>query len=1033
MHLPAARESSAAARPSAAFWLQLILLVVAGFGLPVPAARAELVVLNGGSGGGHNGQPAVFRFDDATGARVGVFGYESEAFYSMTLTSGDEICVNSNILGDHQIYRFNPNGTFVGAVGSAPAGHFSGMLRGRDGNLYSLMQVSDFSYQPGPWQIVRFDRPTPTVLVPSGRGGMTAPVTMVLGPDGRLYVADTAAGILRFDAATGAFVDVFVPNGRGGMPRPTRLAFGADGRLYVSSDTGNAVYRFDAATGAFVDVFVTPGSGGLSNPCGLAFGPDGNLCVVSRGTKQVLRFHGATGNYQNVAAAHSELLSPVDVAFTRPRTESVWFDDSVPAGAITNAPWIWSAQSPAPFSGTQSHRSATGSGVREHSFNFAADRLQVGAGDSVFFHVYLENHQYGAGEIMVSWGDGQGWEHRVYWGSDAISYGQNGTAGRRYMGTLPRTGWTRLEIPAEVLGLAGRSVQGMSFAADNVTAAWDRIGKTTRATAAPASDTQPPFVAISEPGAGATVSGMMSIVANGGDNIGVTRVEFFLDGDDRTVLVDHPPSPWRTAWDTRAFSNGTHTLKVVVRDAAGNHATDTRTITVHNTDDVTYPTITLTSPTNNSTVSGDVAVQAQASDNVGVERVEFEANGTLIGADNTAPYSVTWNSRSLPDGNYTLVARANDAAGNINAVTAAITVANAAPPPSSTGSSEIVWVEDGLPAGAWGGGSGGDGWNWVTANPAPFSGTRAHQSSNSTGLHDHGFNGASQPLAVQSGEQLMVYVYLDPANTPRSIMVSWMDGTSWDHRAYWGADAIPYGTPNTPGRFRAGDLPAAGGWVRLTVPAAAVALEGRQISGMSFILSNGRATWDRAGKIAAGSTPPPPPPPPGGTTPDVTIWMEGNIPVGASPSAMGGDAWTWNSNPSPSSPSGLRVHQSAPNAGYHEHSFNFAWYPLAIATGDSIFVYVLLDPARPPREIILSWCDGSNWEHRAYWGENVVGFGTNNTPSRRYMGPIPSTGGWVQLQIPASQVGLEGRSIHGMAFGLVDGQASWDTMGKVTP
>jgi hypothetical protein len=45
--------------------------------------------------------------------------------------------------------------------------------------------------------------------------------------------------------------------------------------------------------------------------------------------------------------------------------------------------------------------------------------------------------------------------------------------------------------------------------------------------------------------------------------------------------------------------------------------------------DSTSPTISLSSPANNATVSGTVSVTATASDNVGVTKVEFFVNGTL--------------------------------------------------------------------------------------------------------------------------------------------------------------------------------------------------------------------------------------------------------------------------------------------------------------------------------------------------------------------------------------------------------------------
>jgi hypothetical protein len=92
---------------------------------------------------------------------------------------------------------------------------------------------------------------------------------------------------------------------------------------------------------------------------------------------------------------------------------------------------------------------------------------------------------------------------------------------------------------------------------------------------------------------------------------------------------------------------------------------------------------------------------------------------------------------------------------------------------------------------------------------------------------------------------------------------------------------------------------------------------------------------------------------------------------------------------------------------------------------------VYLDPASPPREIFLSWNNGS-WEHRAYWGENLIAYGTANTASRRYVGPLPATGQWVRLEIPASQVGLEGTAVTGMSFTLYDGRVTWDTAGRNT-
>jgi hypothetical protein len=75
------------------------------------------------------------------------------------------------------------------------------------------------------------------------------------------------------------------------------------------------------------------------------------------------------------------------------------------------------------------------------------------------------------------------------------------------------------------------------------------------------------------------------------------------------------------------------------------------------------PTVTLTSP--GSPVSGTVTLMADASDNQGVVTVRFLVDGTVIGSDSTAPYTVDWVTTTASNGDVTLTAEAEDAVGNI--------------------------------------------------------------------------------------------------------------------------------------------------------------------------------------------------------------------------------------------------------------------------------------------------------------------------------------------------------------------------------
>lgn len=81
--------------------------------------------------------------------------------------------------------------------------------------------------------------------------------------------------------------------------------------------------------------------------------------------------------------------------------------------------------------------------------------------------------------------------------------------------------------------------------------------------------------------------------------------------------------------------------------------------------DGTAPSVSLTSPADGSTVSGTVNLAATASDDIGIARVEFLRDGTLLGSDPTSPYAYAWDSRTTSDGAHVLQARAVDLVDNV--------------------------------------------------------------------------------------------------------------------------------------------------------------------------------------------------------------------------------------------------------------------------------------------------------------------------------------------------------------------------------
>ena len=67
--------------------------------------------------------------------------------------------------------------------------------------------------------------------------------------------------------------------------------------MFVSDFKTSSVLRYNADTGAFFDVFVQPRSGGLDGPWGTAFGLDHNFYVASERTNSVLVYDGSTGAF----------------------------------------------------------------------------------------------------------------------------------------------------------------------------------------------------------------------------------------------------------------------------------------------------------------------------------------------------------------------------------------------------------------------------------------------------------------------------------------------------------------------------------------------------------------------------------------------------------------------------------------------------------------------------------------------------------------------------------------------------------------
>ena len=146
------------------------------------------------------------------------------------------------------------------------------------------------------------------------------------------------------------------------------------------------------------------------------------------------------------------------------------------------------------------------------------------------------------------------------------------------------------------------------------------------------------------------------------DNVGVVGYYVYLNG---------APLATTTATSfahTGLTAGATYSYRVSAFDAVPNHSAWTAAPVAVTTPvpDTSAPSVSITSPAANATVSGTITVTASATDNVGVVGVQFKYNGMNLGPeDRGVPFAATAYTKSVPNGFYTLTAVARDAAGNM--------------------------------------------------------------------------------------------------------------------------------------------------------------------------------------------------------------------------------------------------------------------------------------------------------------------------------------------------------------------------------
>ncbi len=192
-------------------------------------------------------------------------------------------------------------------------------------------------------------------------------------------------------------------------------------------------------------------------------------------------------------------------------------------------------------------------------------------------------------------------------------------------------------------------------------------------------NTPPSQAAITSPANNSTITGTTLLTATGTDETGIAKIEFYMG---TSLLGTASSSPYTYPLNTSLYPAGTYSLTAKAYDAAGNSKTSSIvTVTIPPPPDTTAPSVTITSPVNGSTVNGSITMSATATDASGISKVEVSVGSTLVKTLTTSPYTFTYDTKSVADGNYTITFKAYDAAAtpNVTAKTAAVTIKNSVP------------------------------------------------------------------------------------------------------------------------------------------------------------------------------------------------------------------------------------------------------------------------------------------------------------------------------------------------------------------
>ncbi|HEX6098259.1 MAG TPA: hypothetical protein VF432_18165 [Thermoanaerobaculia bacterium] len=324
---------------------------------------------------------------------------------------------------------------------------------------------------------------------------------------------------------------------------------------------------------------------------------------------------------------------------------------------------------------------------------------------------------------------------------------------------------------------------------------------------------------------------------------------------------------------------------------------------------------------------------------------------------------------------------------------------------------EYVWIDDDVAPG-------------MTVNQAyPYSWDTSQHASGTRSLHQDVQWTSEQPpsqlfylqyatdkMVLRPNESLVVYVLVHKCAQPVWMLMDWRDVNSGTYKhATFGLQLSDY--------VYLGPVPATGEWTRVEIPASALGMpNGGLIDAFDSSSTYGMHWIDRLGKTCTE-----PAAPPIAIPSTDTVWIDDTLPAGAT---LGGSG-SWDTAHKTSGTQSLATGGAAAS-GLHTVSVSGATATLQVDTGDKLVVNMLLNDCMPANEVLIRYHTVSGLTKTAWIGS----YHGIEPPDAYYYGAIPAAGQWVRVEIPASNLGLEGQVIDGVQIDAFAGFAYFDAIGK---